>query len=195
MGQDPVAIRQEIEQTRGELGETMEAIGYKSDVGARASDYVSEQKEKVTGKVSDAKDSVASAVSSVVPSREGMKKQSQRVADTAKSNPVGVAVGAAAVGFLVGMLVPSTRVEDERVGEIADHVKDQISDVSHEAFDRGKEVVQEAKDSAVETVRERGGEETKELASSLRGNSQEDSPTEVSRSQSQTREELAGQAG
>jgi len=173
----------------------MEAIGYKSDVRARAGDYVSEQKEKVTGKVSDAKDSVTSAVSSVVPSREGIKQQSQRVADTAKSNPLGMTVGAAAFGFLVGMLVPSTRVEDERVGEMADHVKDQISDVGHEALERGKEVVQEAKESAVETVRERGGEETKELASNLRGNSQEDSPTEVSRSQSQTREELAGQAG
>ena len=29
MGQDPAAIRQEIEETRGELGDTMEAIGYK----------------------------------------------------------------------------------------------------------------------------------------------------------------------
>jgi ElaB/YqjD/DUF883 family membrane-anchored ribosome-binding protein len=173
----------------------MEAIGYKSDVRARAGDYVSEQKEKVTEKVSDAKDSVTSAVERVVPSRESIKQQSQRVADTAKSNPVGMAVGAAAVGFLVGMLVPSTRVEDERVGELADQVKDQVSDVGHEALERGKEVVQEAKDSAVETVRERGGEETKGLASSLRGNSQEDSPTEVSHSQSQTQEELAGQAG
>ena len=56
MGQDPAAIRQEIEETRGELGETMEAIGYKTDVRARADDFVSEKKDKVTGKVAGAKD-------------------------------------------------------------------------------------------------------------------------------------------
>jgi Protein of unknown function (DUF3618) len=32
MGQDPDEIRQEIEQTRAEMGETVEAIGYKADV-------------------------------------------------------------------------------------------------------------------------------------------------------------------
>ena len=195
MGQDPAAIRQEIEHTRGEMGETMEAIGYKSDVKSRAGDFVSEQKDKVTGKVSSAKDAVTSTVTRAVPSREGIKRQTQRVGKTAESNPVGMAVGAAAVGFLVGMLVPSTRVEDERVGEIADRVKSQASDVGHEALERGKEVVQEAKDSAVDTIRERGREETQELASGLRGNSQDDAPTQMSGPQVQTREELAGQAG
>jgi ElaB/YqjD/DUF883 family membrane-anchored ribosome-binding protein len=173
MGQDPVAIKQEIEQTRREMGETMETIGYKTDVGARTGDYVSEKKEKVTGTVSGVKDRVASTASRVVPSREGIKHQSQRVANTAQSNPVGTAIGAAAVGFLVGMLVPSTRVEDERVGGVSDRMKEKVSDAGHEALDRGREVAQEMKDSAVETVRERGGEEAKELASSLRGDSSE----------------------
>jgi ElaB/YqjD/DUF883 family membrane-anchored ribosome-binding protein len=195
MGQDPAAIRQEIEHTRGEMGETMEAIGYKSDVKSRAGDFVSEQKDKVTGKVSSAKDTVTSTVTRVVPSREGIKRQTRRVSKTAESNPVGLTVGAAAVGFLVGMLVPSTRVEDERVGEIADRVKDQASDVGHEALERGKEVVQEAKDSAVDTVRERGREETQELASSLRGNSQDDAaPTQSSDPQDRA-QGVVGQAG
>lgn len=195
MGEDPAAIRQEIEHTRGEMGETMEAIGYKSDVKSRAGDFVSEQKDKVTGKVSSAKDTVTSTVTRVVPSREGIKRQTQRVSKTAESNPVGMTVGAAAVGFLVGMLVPSTRVEDERMGEIADRVKDQASDVGHEALERGKEVVQEAKDSAVDTIRERGREETQELASSLRGSQDDDAPTQMSGPQGQTQEELARRAG
>jgi hypothetical protein len=86
-----------------------------------------------------------------------------------------MALGAAAAGFLVGMLVPSTRVEDEQVGGIADRMKEKVSDVGHEALERGREVAQEAKDSAVETMRERGREETKELASNLRDESQEHS--------------------
>jgi hypothetical protein len=43
MGQDPDEIRQQIEQTRTEMGETVEAIGYKADVPSRA-------KEAVAGK-------------------------------------------------------------------------------------------------------------------------------------------------
>ena len=193
MGEDPVAIKQEIEQTRGEMGETMDAIGYKTDVRARTGDYVSDKKDKVTGTVSGVKDRVASTASRVVPSREGIKHQSQRVASTAQSNPVGMAVGAAAAGFLVGMLVPSTRVEDERVGVIADQMKEKVSDVGHEALERGREVAQEVKDSAVETVRERGGEEAKELATSLRGDSSEQN--DASRSQEQPETPVSSQAG
>jgi ElaB/YqjD/DUF883 family membrane-anchored ribosome-binding protein len=175
VGENPTAIKQEIERTRDEMGETIDAIGYKTDVRGRAEDYVSEKKDKVTGTASDVKDRVASTASRVVPSREGIKHQSQRIASTAQSNPVGMALGAAAAGFLVGMLVPSTRVEDEQVGGIADRMKEKVSDVGHEALERGREVAQEAKDSAVETMRERGREETKELASNLRDESQEHS--------------------
>ena len=63
----------------------------------------------------------------------------------------------------------STRVADERVGGIADQMKEKVSDVGHEALERGREVAQEVKDSAVETVRERGGEEAKELGDKLAG--------------------------
>jgi ElaB/YqjD/DUF883 family membrane-anchored ribosome-binding protein len=193
MGEDPVAIKQEIEQTRGEMGETMDAIGYKTDVRARTGDYVSDKKDKVAGTVSGVKDRVASTASRVVPSREGIKHQSQRVASSAQSNPVGMAVGAAAVGFLVGMLVPSTRVEDERVGGIADQMKEKVSDVGHEALERGREVAQEVKDSAVETVRERGHEETQELAASLRGDSSEQNDASSSREVPQA--SVSSQAG
>jgi ElaB/YqjD/DUF883 family membrane-anchored ribosome-binding protein len=186
MGENPTANKQEIEQTRGEMGETVDAIGYKTDVRGRAGDYVSEKKDKVTGTVSGVKDSVASTASRVVPSREGIKHQSQRVASTAQSNPVGMAVGAAAFGFLVGMLVPSTRVEDEHVGGVADRMKEKVSDAGHEALERGREVAQEAKDSAVETMRERGLEETQELASSLRGGSTEQNDASSSHEQPET---------
>jgi hypothetical protein len=40
------------------------------------------------------------------------------VKDTAERNPFGLTVGAAAVGFVAGLLIPSTRVENERMGEM-----------------------------------------------------------------------------
>ena len=46
MGQDPVAIREEIEETRSRLGGTVEALGYKTDVKSRAQETVVELKHK-----------------------------------------------------------------------------------------------------------------------------------------------------
>jgi hypothetical protein len=101
--------------------------------------------------------------------------------------------GVAAVGFLTGMLIPSTRVENEKVGEIADRVKHQASEIGHEALERGKEVAQEAKDAAVE--RPFASEVARRQGSSRPIWDSEDAPTQVSGSGDQPREELAGQAG
>ena len=43
MGQDPDAIRQDIEQSRADLGETVEAVGYKADVPSRTKDAMSDK--------------------------------------------------------------------------------------------------------------------------------------------------------
>ena len=51
MGQDPDAIRQDIAQTRAELGETVGAVGYKADVPSRAKDAVSDKVENLKAKV------------------------------------------------------------------------------------------------------------------------------------------------
>jgi Tfp pilus assembly protein FimT len=69
---------------------------------------------------------------------------------------LGIAAGAVAFGFLVGLAVPSTRVEDERLGTVADQVKDQVKQTGHEAVERGRDVVQQAAGSAVETAKQQG---------------------------------------
>ena len=47
MGQDPDAVRQDIEETRSEMSETVEAVGYKADVPSRAKEKVSEKMDSV----------------------------------------------------------------------------------------------------------------------------------------------------
>src|SRR5215211_5507411 len=130
MGQDPDAIRQDIAQTRSEMSETVEAVGYRADVPSRAEEAVSDKVENVRSKVSDtatrAREAVAGTTSragDATPSRGEVKQQSRRVAGMARENPLGLAIGAAAIGFLAGLAVPSTRVEDERLGPVADQVK------------------------------------------------------------------------
>ena len=146
-------IRQEIEETRMRVGEEVDALSYKTDVGARLGDYVEEKKEAVTSKVAG-----------VVPSKEGMQRRARRVGTIARQNPLGFAVGAAAVGFVAGLLMPSTRVEDEHLGEAADRVRETASEAGHEAVERGKDVAR----SAMETAREEGTEQGRELAGELK---------------------------
>jgi len=154
MGEDPNAIRADIERTRAEMGDTVDALGYKADVKSRAKEKISGTKDRLTGKVSD-----------VTP--DG--RQVKRAAGVAQENPLGLALGGVAVGFIAGMLVPASRVEDEKIGPMADQVKDQIKETGQEAMERGKEVARQATESAKETVQEAG----REQAEGLRDNAQE----------------------
>jgi gas vesicle protein len=161
MGQDPGAIRQDIEDTRERMGDTVEALGYKADVPTRAKDAVSSRVESVKTKVSGS-----------TPDSGQMKRGARQAAGMAQENPLGLAIGATAVGFVAGLLIPSTRVEDEKIGPMADQVKDKVRDTGQEAVERGKEVAQQAAQSAKETAQEAGREQAEELRESGRGKAQ-----------------------
>ena len=49
MGEEPDRIRAEIEATRADMSETVDAIGYKADVKSRAKDNLQEKKESHRG--------------------------------------------------------------------------------------------------------------------------------------------------
>jgi gas vesicle protein len=165
MGQDPSDIRAEIEETRSRVGDEVDALSYKTDVSARVGDYVDEKKQAVKDKVSDAKDAVTGTASKAIPSGERVG----RMKDTAERNPLGLAVGAAAVGFVAGLVIPATRMEDERLGDMSDRVVDAAKETASDAVERGKQVA----DDAVETARESGKERGQELASNLQERVQE----------------------
>ena len=180
MGQDPDAIRQDIEQTRADMSETVEAIGYKADVPSRAKEKVSEKMDAARSKVSEAttraKEAVtgtaadtASRVGEATPSGDQVRQGARRAAGLAQENPLGLAIGAAAIGFLAGLAVPSTRLEDERLGPVADEVKERVKETGQEAVERGKEVAREAAGSTAEAAREQG----QDLAASARQRGQE----------------------
>jgi hypothetical protein len=140
------------------MGETVEALGYKADVPGRA-------KEAVSGRV----ESVKSKISGATPDSGDVRQGAHRAKGVAQENPLGLALGGVAVGFVAGLIVPSTRVEDEKIGPIADQVKEKAKETGQEAMDRGREVVREAADSAKETAQEAG----REHADGLRGSAHE----------------------
>jgi ElaB/YqjD/DUF883 family membrane-anchored ribosome-binding protein len=162
MGQDPGEIRQDIEQTRGRMGETVEALGHKTDVTGRA-------KEAVSSRM----DSVKSKVTGATPESGEVKDGAKQAAGLAQENPLGLAIGAAALGFVVGLLIPSTRVEDEKIGPMADQVKDRVKETGGEALERGKDVAQQAAQSAKDTAQEAGREHADGLKDSAQQQAEE----------------------
>ena len=175
MGEDTSDIRTQIEETRERVGEEVDALSYKTDIGARASDFVDDKKAAVKAKVSGAKDmltggagdathAVTDGAAKVVPSRQ----QLGRLRRLAEQNPIGLAAGGLASGILVGMLLPSTRLEDEHLGPLSDRITDSAKETASEALERGKQVAQDAVQAATETAKESGREQADELGSTLR---------------------------
>jgi ElaB/YqjD/DUF883 family membrane-anchored ribosome-binding protein len=138
------------------MGDTAEALGHKADVPGRAREAISDKVDSVKSTFSGAKDSVSDAT----PSGDNVKQGARQAVGIAKENPLGLAIGATAVGFVAGLLIPSTKVEDERIGPMADQVKEQAKEKGQEAVDRGKHVAEQA----AETVKEEGRQQAQEMA-------------------------------
>lgn len=154
MGQEPSQIRQEIEETRAEMGDTVDALAYKTDVKTRVKESFADKRERLIEQVQGTTHRVGEAT----PDGQQVKEGAQQAVGVAQENPIGLAVGGLAAGFLVGMLLPSSRIEDERVGPIADQVKETAAETAGEAVDRGREVASQVAEQAVEGAREVGQE-------------------------------------
>jgi hypothetical protein len=177
MGQEPSQIRQEIEETRAEMGDTVDALAYKTDVKTRVKESIADKRERLVEQVQGTKGKVGEAT----PDAEQVKEGAREVVGVARENPIGLALGGLAAGFLAGMLLPSSELEDERVGPIADQVKETAAETAEEAVDRGREVAGQVAEQAVEgakevghqvvdTAKEAGQEQTEELKDSVQEN-------------------------
>jgi len=105
------------------MGETVQALANKADVPGRIKGTVADKKDALTDKMVGAKDKITGSASGVADTSGTIagqaKTQAKRGAGIAQENPLGLAVASLAAGFVIGMLVPSTRMEDERIGPVA----------------------------------------------------------------------------
>ena len=81
-----------------------------------------------------------------------MKETATRVREGAENRPLGMAVAALAAGVVAGMIIPTTRKENQWFGQQADHLKDMASDAVTHAKDQAKE----AASAALESGRDQG---------------------------------------
>ena len=73
--------------------------------------------------------------------------------------------------------VPSTRAEDERLGPMADQVKDKAKETGQEALERGKQVAQETAQSAKDTAQQAGQEHAEQLKESAAQGARDAAPS------------------
>jgi ElaB/YqjD/DUF883 family membrane-anchored ribosome-binding protein len=173
MGQEPGRIREEIEQTRGRMSDTVDQLAGKADVPSRVKESVADKRDRLMAQMRG----TASRVDEATPDAGDVKQGAHQAVGVAQENPIGLALGGVAFGFLAGMMIPSTRVEDERLGELSDNIKDQARERGEEVLERGKQVAGDAAEAAREsaqdavenvrdTVQESGQEQAEELRSS-----------------------------
>jgi ElaB/YqjD/DUF883 family membrane-anchored ribosome-binding protein len=173
MDQDPEAIKRDIEQTRERMGETVEALTYKTDVPARAKDAVSDRVEDVKGAISDAVDSAKSALGGAaagaqtragdaitgarssaddavaqartqLPSGNDAKKRFETIRSLVVRNPLGLAIGSIAAGLLVGLLLPISDVERDQVGPLGEQIVDNAKSTLYDAIEEGRTAITQA---------------------------------------------------
>jgi hypothetical protein len=180
MGQEPSQIRQEIEETRAEMGDTVNALAYKTDVKTRVKESIADKRERLIEQVQG----TTHKVGETTPDGRQVKEGARQAVGVAQENPIGLAVGGLAAGFLVGMMLPSTKIEDERVGPMADQVRETAAEAGQEALERGREVASQVAEQAAEgakevgqqamdTAREAGREQAEELKDSAREGAEE----------------------
>ena len=156
-------FQEELEESKAEMSETMEALGRKADVKGRIKGSVTDAKDAVT----DRARSVVSTVTDAAPDTLDVKDGARKVG-LSRENPLGLAIGGAAVGFLAGLLLPTTRVEDEKLGPVSDELKERASEAGSEALERGKHIAEETLESATQAASDAASRTSDDPASSLR---------------------------
>jgi uncharacterized protein YjbJ (UPF0337 family) len=141
----------EADESGGRLSAVKEKV---KDVAGSAKDALTGAREKVGDKVGDAagwtKDHArdlehrALDRASDLRSRAGERATRARLGfwETMESNPLMVGAATLALGVIAGLSIPSTRKENELMGETRDHLLQEVKETGREVFDKGKNVAE-----------------------------------------------------
>lgn len=172
---NPDEIRRDIERTRAELSENVNALGDStspSNITRGQVDKVKEGaanlKERVFGAPQDPHDGgVAGDVrASVDDARDAVADTPQKVKSGTRGNPLAAGLIAMGVGALVGGLIPSSRKEQDmarQVKDAAEPLVEEVKQMANQAKDNLQPVVQDAT-AGVKDVAGHAGEQVKQDA-------------------------------
>jgi len=88
--------------------------------------------------------------------QSGYRSGAEQFQHAVEEYPLGVGIGFAALGALVGLLLPRTRGEDELLGERSDQLIESVKEAGKETLERGKAVVERVAESAAAEAEKQG---------------------------------------
>jgi ElaB/YqjD/DUF883 family membrane-anchored ribosome-binding protein len=157
MDQERNQVR-EVEDARRRVAEDVRSVAENANVVERA-------KETAQNKMDDVRSSVGQRVQQVrdrlQDARDTVQEQARegmRTMPMMAENPIGMLIAGVAVGFLIGLVLPVTRFESERIGPIANDMKNKARQAGSEVARRGGEVIKETisagREAATNSIRE-----------------------------------------
>jgi hypothetical protein len=123
----------------GEMGDRM------SEMRTRMGTQMGDVSSRMSGQVGDVRARFNDRMGTLgdrMPRPDDVRGIARKVGIAAE-NPLGLALGAAALGFLAGLLVPVTDYEREKIGPLRDEVADKVQTVSEDVVVHGRAVIAE----------------------------------------------------
>ena len=160
---NPDEIREDIERTRADLGQDVDALADKVSPnkiaerqGRKVRNAFTSLKDRVMGAASDATDGAHDALSHA---GSAAGDAPHKLASGTRGNPMAVGLIAFGVGLLAASLIPTSKPE-QRVAEkakdaaepLVDEVKDAVQESAEHLREPAKDAVDAVKDRATDAV-------------------------------------------
>ena len=170
MGQDTEELRREIESTRSDMSETLDAIGDRVSPGRmvtrsknRFATTMGSMRERVMGSAHHAKDQLTGTTESAT---DTVKHMPEAVGQRTAGAPMiagGIAFG---IGFLIAVAFPASKAEEEASGKVMEalepvkqDLKESVDALKNTATDAARSVASTAKEATAD-VKEQAGSST-----------------------------------
>jgi Protein of unknown function (DUF3618) len=186
------AVNERVETVKGTIGSVVDSVkdtvtdalgGASGKVGSAlggARRSVSQTLGDTTGRLqdttSDVRSSVQNTLSNTVgsvtdklPGPDDVRYAARRGAGIVQENPLGLALGALAIGFLAGLAAPITDIEREKVGPLRDDLVDRAKSVTSDALEHGKQVLQETAQAALDAAQQSAQQHGQQVLSEAKG--------------------------
>ena len=164
MSNDPEQIRREIERTRSDLSDNVNALGDKVNPGSIAKRQVgrvrgaaTSVKDAVLGSAADATDSGQRVAGNV---GDAVADAPTAVARKAQGSPIAAGLIAFGAGLLVSSMLPASRVEQQAAAKVKDTAQPMVEDLTDTAKDIAdnlKEPAQQAMEEVKSTATDAAG--------------------------------------
>lgn len=171
MGQSAEQLRREIEDTRGDLGETLDAIGDRLSPGRmmerrknRVVNSWHNVRERVMGSASDVGSNLGDAAGGAV---DTIKETPDAVRRQAQGNPLAAGAIAAGVGVLLASIFPASEPEQRAAGQLLDKAEPLKDELRQTGQDIAEHVKQPARD-AVQQLKQTAAHSTQTVAETVK---------------------------